>query len=688
MQVRSEPRETTESGAFRVTVRPERLEFPFAVEADGNGIVLDVSAAVLSRVTRPAGRRIDDLLRGPATGGWAAFFAGDPDRSVEAALIADGGDVPLAGFWVPSERGRLFLGRPLVRGRDDLRHFELEELEGTASILDVFTTMDEAESLSRGTERALSALQVESRRLRGLVRNTGGFLIVTNRSNNIVLVGSGLLEALGKEKQEVLSKPLFDVIDSPEFREWANSRGGSGEYASDGDERFECTSALPGAGERMVDWIITAVRDREGARTGFVVSGADVTERMNRVATVERARDELNMILDTLPFGVILIDETRKIQWINLVGMEMAGELRREEIIGRSCSKWCCHAEKGCCPVYDQGKYFSNKEMWFYPLEGNAFPVLKSVAPVRIGGKEYLLEVFIDIADRKSMESELEQARRLESIGQLAAGIAHEINTPTQFLSDNIIFLSQVVKAMLDHLEDYADLVRRLEGPDWSPEDLEKNRRSLKNFDIAFYREEIPEALNHSRDGIRRISEIVQAMKEFSHPGQKQKVPTDIEHAVRTTATVARNRWKYVADLEIDVGEGLDEVPCNPGEFNQVILNLIVNAADAIASKIEGSTDEKGMIRVKARRDGDWVEIRIGDTGGGVPPEILGRIFEPFFTTKEVGKGTGQGLAIARSVIVDKHDGVIRCESEPGVGTTFIVRLPIREKKTTESPIV
>jgi signal transduction histidine kinase len=165
-------------------------------------------------------------------------------------------------------------------------------------------------------------------------------------------------------------------------------------------------------------------------------------------------------------------------------------------------------------------------------------------------------------------------------------------------------------------------------------------------------------------------------MKESSHPGTKEKVPLDLNHAIQSTITVARNEWKYVADLETDFDLSLPRIPCQPGEFNQVILNLIVNGAHAIADVAEAGGAQKGKINVRTVNCKGWAEIQVRDSGSGIPKEIQSRIFDPFFTTKAIGKGTGQGLAIARSVIVDKHGGSIHFETEQGKGTTFIIRLP------------
>jgi len=193
---------------------------------------------------------------------------------------------------------------------------------------------------------------------------------------------------------------------------------------------------------------------------------------------------------------------------------------------------------------------------------------------------------------------------------------------------------------------------------------------------LAYLQEEIPQAIDQSLEGLERIAKIVRSMKEFSHPGMDEKTPIDINQAIETTINVSRNEWKYHADIETDLDPGLPNVSCLPGEINQVLLNLIVNAAHAIVNVV-GESGDKGLIRISTRLDGAWAEIRVSDTGTGIPEEIKQRIFDPFFTTKMVGKGTGQGLAIAYSVVVDKHGGVIDLESEEGKGTTFIISLPL-----------
>jgi signal transduction histidine kinase len=199
---------------------------------------------------------------------------------------------------------------------------------------------------------------------------------------------------------------------------------------------------------------------------------------------------------------------------------------------------------------------------------------------------------------------------------------------------------------------------------------------AVEHADAGYLLDEIPKAIDQSLEGVTRVSTLVSAMKEFSHPGTKEKVLVDLNHAINSTITVARNEWKYVADMETDFDPSLPLIPCHAGEFNQVILNLIVNAAHTIAEVVRDGGPEKGKIKIQTRNCQVWAEIRVQDTGSGIPEGIRTRIFDPFFTTKEIGKGTGQGLSIARSVVVDKHGGTIHFETETGKGTTFIIRLP------------
>lgn len=279
--------------------------------------------------------------------------------------------------------------------------------------------------------------------------------------------------------------------------------------------------------------------------------------------------------------------------------------------------------------------------------------------------------------ERRQMEVQLRHAQKMESIGQLAAGIAHEINTPTQYIGDNTQFLRDSFTDLVVLIEAHSRLLACVKSGSVQDSLLAEVESASSLADIEYLSVEIPKAIEQSLQGVHSVSRIVGAMKEFSHPGTQEKTSVDLNRAIESTLTVATNEWKYVADLVTDLDPGLPPVVCLPGEFNQVILNIVVNACHAIADVVGDGSQGKGTIRVGTRLDGDYVEIRIGDTGTGMPEHVRQKIFDPFFTTKGVGRGTGQGLAITHSVIVDKHGGTIEVDTTPGRGTTFILRLPI-----------
>jgi signal transduction histidine kinase len=280
---------------------------------------------------------------------------------------------------------------------------------------------------------------------------------------------------------------------------------------------------------------------------------------------------------------------------------------------------------------------------------------------------------------RDSMEIQLRHAQKLESIGQLAAGIAHEINTPTQYIGDNVRFLSDAFRDIKQLLFRQNELLQAASHNPAAREVLREFEAAARAADVEYLLREIPKSIEQTMEGVQRVARIVGAMKEFSHPGVSEKTRIDINQAIKSTLTVSHNEWKYVAELVTDLAPDLPLVRCLPGELNKVILNLIVNAAHAIADTVQNGGATKGTITISTRHSGNWLEIRIADTGPGIPERIRTRIFDPFFTTKAVGKGTGQGLAIAHSVVVDKHGGTISFETEMGRGTTFIIRLPINE---------
>jgi PAS domain S-box-containing protein len=305
---------------------------------------------------------------------------------------------------------------------------------------------------------------------------------------------------------------------------------------------------------------------------------------------------------------------------------------------------------------------------------GRVFPVEVTANYLELDGQESVFSFVRDITQRNNLENQLRHAQKLESVGQLAAGIAHEINTPTQFVTDNLTFLRDSWKTTEELLELYRSAVRNA-ADTLPPAMIATLDEAARKADLAFIVAEVPRAIDQSLDGAHRVAQIVRAMKEFSHPDSADKSAADLNRAIESTITVARSEWKYVAEITTEFDVTLPAVLCYPGDINQVILNLLVNAAHAINDKI--SEGEMGRITVRTRTEGEFAEISVTDTGTGIPEAVRGRVFDPFFTTKEVGKGTGQGLALAHAVIVTKHGGKIWFETEMGSGTTFLIHLPI-----------
>jgi PAS domain S-box-containing protein len=307
---------------------------------------------------------------------------------------------------------------------------------------------------------------------------------------------------------------------------------------------------------------------------------------------------------------------------------------------------------------------------------GSSVPVLVILKRIRVQehGGGAVLGVVTDIREQQQRELGIRHDQKLESLGRLSAGIAHEINTPIQFVGDNTRFLASAYQEMLNLLFVYRECMDSpAGGMSWN-EHGERARKAEQKADIDYLAAEVPAAVEQSLEGIERVASLVRAMKSFSYKDANDRSYSDLNEALRTTLTVARNEVKYVADVILDLGD-VPDVLCHVGDLNQVFLNLLVNAADAI-----GEQDGRGEIRISTRTEGSTVVIAFTDTGCGIPEDIRQVIFEPFFTTKEVGKGTGQGLALARTVVHEKHGGTI--EVHPGAtgGTAFVLRLPIDGK--------
>ena len=439
------------------------------------------------------------------------------------------------------------------------------------------------------------------------------------------------------------------------------------------DYQTELRIVLPDGSIRNIHAIGHPMVDDAGRLVEFIGLSQDITEK-------KRAEKELRLTkasLENASAAVFWIDPQAHIVYANQAACRSL-EYSRDELTSLSVpdidvlfpqeaweSFWEECRQKGSVTVESRHK----------TKHGRVFPIEVTASYLEFDGQEYSFAFVRDITERRELETQLRQAHKLEGIGQLAAGIAHEINTPTQFVTDNLTFLRDSWSAVHTLLEMYRRAIRDAAAT-LGAEVTARLQEAERNLDLGFIVAEVPRAIDQSLDGARRVAKIVRAMKEFSHPDSAEKMDTDLNRAIESTITVARNEWKYVAEIATELDEALPMVLCFGGDINQVILNLLVNAAHAI--KEQAKVGQKGLITVSTRSRGEFAEISVTDSGTGIPDAIRSRIFDPFFTTKEVGKGTGQGLALAYTVIVKKHGGKIWFETEMGRGTTFFIHLPIR----------
>jgi two-component system, NtrC family, sensor kinase len=440
------------------------------------------------------------------------------------------------------------------------------------------------------------------------------------------------------------------------------------------------------SGRRVpVELVLQSHRRHDGKVEYISVIARDLTERKEGERALRSSEFRFRCLVDALPDALVIYDGTGRINFCNARAVELLGYSSQEllRLSARDLFRDSLPNEPHTETAFIRhGPTAVERQV--FQKNGEPVPVSVFLEHLEVEGEQLELCIIHDLTDRKRIERErqefevqLRQAHKLESIGQLAAGIAHEINTPTQYIGDNTRFLKDAFGDLFHLLKDYQDLAKSVSANTTANRELKAINDTVERVDLDYLLKEIPNAIGQSLEGIERVSKIVRAMKDFSHPNLSlEKSHIDINQAIESTLTVARNEWKYVANVETDFDKSLPSVPCLPGEFNQVILNLVVNAAHAIGDVVQG-TEEKGTIRISTSMIDTSVEIRISDTGTGIPEAVQKRIFEPFFTTKEVGKGTGQGLAIARSVIVDKHSGSIHFQTESGKGTTFIIRIPL-----------
>jgi PAS domain S-box-containing protein len=390
------------------------------------------------------------------------------------------------------------------------------------------------------------------------------------------------------------------------------------------------------------------------------------------------SRELLNSVLDYAPGFIIAIDENGYLQYTNRV----LPQLDRKDVIGSHWLKYTppeqhdslrvwfrAVLETGVSKTYETNHAGPKGErLWFTTHMG----------PMRSGGRVVgVVLVAQEITELRHAQLQATAAQRMAAVGTLAAGIAHEINTPIQFVGDSLQFLRdglQDILTVVDRLQSVFRLVTQVSPPEELRDALAAVVQAEAGADLPYLRGSVPEAFDRCVDGLERVSRIIKSIGEFAHPAHPEMAPVDLNRAIVNTLTIARNEYVHLAELETDLAT-LSPVVCHIDQINQVVLNLVVNAAHAIGDVVK-SSGTKGHLGVRTRMEGEDVIISVSDTGTGIAEDVREHIFEPFFTTKEVGMGTGQGLALAWSLVTEKHGGTLSYETVVGHGTTFFVRLP------------
>ncbi|WP_158787941.1 MHYT domain-containing protein [Granulicella sp. L46] len=526
------------------------------------------------------------------------------------------------------------------------------------------------------------ALEGERKMLRALIDHIPDLMYVKDLEGRFVLSNLEHARRVGfPHPRFLIGKNDFDFYPfelAAKFRESELRVMSCGEALTEHEE-------LPPDGNGCSVFLLTTkvpLRDGKGKITGIAGVGRDISELKRSETALRAAEQKYRSIYDEAPVGIFSLRADGFLIQVNSTMAQFLGYASPEEMYSLvTGSLWASAVSQQIhgefLKMINRDGYVKAFELEVLRRDGGRIWISSSVRAkydgLTIVGYSGMFE---DITERRNLREQLLQAQKLESVGQLAAGIAHEINTPVQYIGDNVRFLRDSFDSLVALNGTYAELLARACDQTLEPELLRKVSAAVQEADVEYILEEIPKAFTQTLEGVSRVAGLVGAMKEFSHPGTGEKVPFDLNRAIENTVTVTRNEWKYLAEMRLSLEAGLPLVSCLPGAFNQVIVNLIVNAVHAIADAIDAGDVAKGLISIQTRSLGESVEIRIQDNGGGIPEAIRTRIFDPFFTTKEIGKGTGQGLAIARSVVVDKHQGSIDIETEIGLGTTFIIRLP------------
>lgn len=548
-----------------------------------------------------------------------------------------------------------------------------EELENR-----VIERTSELEKQTEALTREVAERREAEKALRVFFNNTHDAIMIHDENGKLITVNERMLEMFKVSNEEALSFSLLEDYSSQD-NDITETRKIWKKVLAGENTSFEWNSRRPNDGS-LFDVEVVLNRIELDKKPLILANVRDIGERRKIQAQQQEHQKFLNTIFKEIGAAIFVFDiEQKLIVSCNSKSEELLG-ITSDKIKNKFCNSnfmFVSDSKKQLlCPEWNDKNTY--EEGILYLPDQTAIPISINMFKIFLEGKEKVVEVVFDISERKNLERKLSIAQKLESIGLLASGIAHEINTPIQYIGDNIQFLKNAFEDLIELYELYSKHLKlNPESPEYA-ESLKHITEFTDEIDLPFIAEEIPNACNTALDGVERVASIVRAMKNFSHPGEEKMKAVDINAAIHNTMTVAKNEWKYVADIKTELDEELPFVFCLPGGLNQVILNILVNAAHAISDTTENGS--KGTITISTEHDGENAIIKISDTGCGISKGNIGKVFDPFFTTKEVGKGTGQGLAIVHDIVVEKHGGSIDIESKPDVGTTFIIRLPMSGK--------
>ncbi|HEY2405964.1 MAG TPA: ATP-binding protein [Polyangiaceae bacterium] len=450
---------------------------------------------------------------------------------------------------------------------------------------------------------------------------------------------------------------------------------------------IELLSVKDAVGVTMTGLLVSMVAGQLGRSVGEARQRRDEAEGHKRrlesaVQELASAQEQLDAVLQCAPGFILAVDRQGKIEFANRKALPLVDRVGTNVLdhVGPDARELFSQRMKSVLETgaQDTLEYRdmsqSGGERW-YAANFGAMHSGDQISGVVV--------ISQDVTELKRTQAENVAAQRMVSVGTLAAGIAHEINTPIQFVNDNTTFLRDAARDLFDVLSKLQAVERLVQAAPATAElsaAAEQAAAAEQNADLPYLTENVPLAFETCLDGLERVSTIVRSMKEFAHPAQREMAAVDLNRAISNTLTIARNEYKYVADVETSLAN-LPLVTCYINDLNQAVLNLIVNAAHAITDAVRGSS-RRGTIFVETALDEDDVIVSVRDTGTGIPEAARARIFEPFFTTKEVGKGTGQGLALVWNT-VKKHGGDVTFETKLGEGTTFRLRFPLSGKPRT-----